>query len=74
MGKQLRNLREDARQHDNHALDAIRYAFMHIFKLGATARLSDVYNLEDLRTASDSIFDTSGTTASGFFQSDALRF
>jgi len=73
-GKGDRNLREDARQHDNHALDAIRYALMHIFKLGATHRLSELYDINDLRIASDNIFDTTGTTSSGYFQSELLHF
>jgi hypothetical protein len=69
VGKQVRNVREDARQYDNHALDAIRYALMHIFKLGATARLSDIYSHEELIRASDQVFMPS--TAS-FFSSKEL--
>lgn len=37
-----RNPREDAQKYDDHALDAIRYGLMHIYKLGATHHLSDV--------------------------------
>lgn len=37
----MRNAREDAQKYDDHALDALRYGIMHIFKLGATASLSD---------------------------------
>jgi hypothetical protein len=36
-----RNPREDAQKYDDHALDALRYAMMHIFKLGWTQALSD---------------------------------
>jgi hypothetical protein len=69
MGKVLRNVREDAKQYDNHALDAIRYALMHIFKLGATSRLSDFYDLEELQKSNSRVF-TSGS--SGFFGADTL--
>jgi hypothetical protein len=72
MGKTPRNVREDARQHDNHALDAIRYALMHIFKLGATAKLSDIYNHDELQRAADSVFDPG--EASSFFRDQLLRF
>ena len=46
-----RNPREDAQKFDDHALDALRYGLMHIFKLGATQSLasvlvsSDIHNL-----------------------------
>lgn len=42
---QERNAREDAQKFDDHALDALRYGMMHIFKLGATASLADVMDL-----------------------------
>jgi hypothetical protein len=50
-GRTLRNTREDAQRYDDHSLDAIRYALMHIFRLGCTHRLSDVYSAGDLRVA-----------------------
>jgi hypothetical protein len=67
-GRVLRNVREDAQKFDDHALDALRYAFMMIFKLGATHKLSEIYSLEDLQRASDSVFGTQ----SGFFSSEDL--
>jgi len=36
-------VREQAKKHDDHALDALRYGLMHIFKLGCNSRLSDLY-------------------------------
>jgi phage terminase large subunit len=50
VGRVLRNPREDAQKYDDHALDAIRYALMHIFKLGARHRLSEVYTMSDFAT------------------------
>jgi len=69
--KSDRNVREDARQWDNHALDAIRYGLMHIFKLGATQRLSELYSNDDLIKA---IEDTFVGSSSGFFGRDHLNF
>jgi len=73
-----RNIREDAQKFDDHALDALRYGMMHVFKLGATTRLSEFYNLEDLQRGSAGVFDNEllvasdvGSTSS-FFQSGAL--
>jgi hypothetical protein len=36
-------VKESAQRKDDHAMDAIRYGLMHIFRLGATTHLSDVY-------------------------------
>lgn len=44
-----RNLREEAKKHDDHALDALRYGMMHIFKLGANVSLSSVIDLSSLK-------------------------
>lgn len=41
------NVREAAQKYDDHALDAIRYGMMHVFKLGALGHLSDVYSVQD---------------------------
>jgi len=41
-GNRPRNPREDALKYDNHAMDAIRYGLMHIFKLGCTMSLASV--------------------------------
>lgn len=38
-----RNAPEGDNKSKNHATDAIRYGLMHVFKLGATSHLSDVY-------------------------------
>jgi hypothetical protein len=70
-GRVLRNVREDAQKYDDHALDAIRYALMHIFKLGATARLGDLYSKDDLRKAADATFVDA---TSGWFSRDELSF
>lgn len=70
-GKSDRNVREDARQWDNHALDAIRYALMHIFKLGATHRLSEIYSRDDLSLAVESAFVG---LSSGYFGTNNLDF
>lgn len=42
------NVREQAKKHDDHALDALRYGLMHIYKLGCNSRLSDIYTLADV--------------------------
>ena len=43
-----RNAREDAQKYDDHALDALRYGLVHIFKLGATQSLSSVVTSAEL--------------------------
>lgn len=70
-GKSDRNVREDARQWDNHALDAIRYALMHIFRLGATHKLSEIYSNDDLTAAVESAFVG---MSSGYFGTNDLNF
>lgn len=56
-----RNPREDAQKYDDHALDALRYGMMHIFKLGATSRLSDFVDISNVnREVSHAGFFTSG--------------
>lgn len=47
-GNKPRNPREDAQKYDDHALDALRYGLMHIFKLGCTMSLSEFINPADL--------------------------
>jgi hypothetical protein len=39
-----RNVPEMGNKAKDHAMDAIRYGLMHLFRLGATSHLSDVYN------------------------------
>src|SRR6266480_1325239 len=58
-----RNPREDAQKWDDHALDALRYGLMHIFKLGATHSLSEVLNSTDMTNLPNT----------GYFTSD-MRF
>jgi hypothetical protein len=43
---------------------------MHVFKLGATHRLSEIYDMTELRNAADSIFDTGNTNS--FFNANML--
>jgi hypothetical protein len=62
VGRVLRNPREDAQKYDDHTLDAIRYALMHIFKLGCRSRLSDVY----VRTDSGLVVPSSFANATAF--------
>jgi hypothetical protein len=78
VGRVLRNPREDAQKYDDHALDAIRYALMHIYKLGARSRLQDVYTAQDLSTGDTFTVGTSGNTysddnTSGYFTMAALE-
>jgi hypothetical protein len=55
-----RNVREAAQQFDDHALDAIRYGMMHVFRLGANMRLADLIDASELKTdIPDSGFFTS---------------
>lgn len=42
-----RNTREAAIPFDDHALDALRYGLMHVFRLGVRSHLSDVYTVGD---------------------------
>lgn len=63
-GNKPRNPREDAQKYDDHALDALRYGLMHIFKLGATARLSDVLDARNYtQTPTRGYFTTDMTFA-----------
>jgi hypothetical protein len=55
-----RNPREDAQKYDDHALDALRYGLMHIFKLGATMSLSSVLDRAELNDLPDHGYFTSG--------------
>ncbi len=40
-----KNVQEIGAKHDDHAMDAIRYGLVHIYKLGATYHLTDVMDL-----------------------------
>lgn len=52
------NAREVARDVDDHCLDALRYALMHIFKLGARHHLEEVAGLMELTGLGTSEGDT----------------
>ena len=69
------NVREAAKKHDDHALDALRYGLMHIFRLGCTSHLSDVYSdggdVLDLSAFTESAHHHGD---SGFFSSNDLEF
>jgi len=58
-GNKPRNPREDAMKYDNHAMDAIRYGLMHIFKLGATMSLSSVLSPNDMLDTPETGYFTS---------------
>jgi hypothetical protein len=63
------NVREQAKKHDDHALDALRYGLMHIFKLGCNSRLTDLYiGLNQSDTTDRDILEPSGD--GGFFNWD----
>lgn len=49
------NVPEFGTRMDDHALDAIRYALIHIYKLGATSSLSEVYGHKQWRPDRDPI-------------------
>jgi hypothetical protein len=82
VGRVLRNPREDAQKYDDHTLDAIRYALMHIYKLGARHKLSDVYTMSSLATENTAFSTVGGsvqaygdTSHSGYFtMSDMEHF
>jgi hypothetical protein len=42
------NVRERAKAHDDHALDALRYGLMHIYKLGCNSHIGDIYTVAGL--------------------------
>lgn len=64
-GRAETNVREAAQPFDDHALDALRYGLMHVFKLGATGKLADVYEPET--------FSAADLPESGYFNMDLLN-
>lgn len=57
--------REAAQRFDDHALDALRYGMMHIFRLGANVRLATAVKQSELTTVgTDQGFFTSGVNFS----------
>jgi hypothetical protein len=61
-GNKPRNPREDAQKYDDHALDALRYGLMHIFKLGATMSLSSVVDRREITQIPETGYFTSKMT------------
>ena len=61
-GKVQRNPREDAQKFDDHALDALRYGLMHIFKLGCTMSLASVVDGRELTQLPATGYFTSNIT------------
>jgi Terminase large subunit, T4likevirus-type, N-terminal len=57
-GKNNRNPREDAQKYDDHALDALRYGLMHIFKLGCTMSLADILSGVEMKDMPDTGYFT----------------
>jgi hypothetical protein len=66
-----RNVPEFGNKVEDHALDALRYAFVHIYKLGAHHHLSDIYGptapISVSRTTGEQVFDRGLVTASSGF-------
>jgi hypothetical protein len=65
------NVREQAKKNDDHALDALRYGLMHIYKLGCNSRLTDLYNGADLGVSKETFAPVGD---GGFFNWDELEF
>jgi hypothetical protein len=75
------NTREAAKKNEDHALDAIRYGLMHLFRLGCRSKLSDIYNEDILNndTNDNAYWDRSSSglylpDTGGFFSSSDLEF
>lgn len=66
------NPRESAKNFDDHALDALRYGLMHIFKLGCTHHLADVVDINEFRDRRDAFQNELPTGTSGFFTTSDL--
>lgn len=68
------NTREAAKHHDDHALDALRYGLMHLFRLGCRSHLTDVYTVQDLIGDTITPHGLYIPHESGFFSSNDLEF
>jgi hypothetical protein len=66
------NIREAAQAYDDHALDALRYGLMHLFKLHTNSHLSDIYTPQDLVPVD--IFGNTSIPSGGYFQLPDMRF
>lgn len=80
-GRNPKSPRETANSIDDHALDAIRYAVMHLFKLGATHRLDETVELMQRENVNvintfDSIIERefANTSAGGFTITRDMEF
>lgn len=69
-----RNVREAAKAHDDHALDALRYGLMHIYKLGCNSHLSDIYSLGDFHVDPRRADAFEPDTGNSFFNMNDLNF
>jgi hypothetical protein len=49
-GRMDRNAREAGEKQEDHTIDAMRYALVHIFKLGCTHHLDTIYSSTELDT------------------------
>jgi|SRR5687767_2770638 len=68
------NPREAAKAFANHALDALRYGMMHVFKLGCTYHLADFYGDERGLDVRDDLQNFLPRGAEGFFTAGGLDF
>ena len=62
-----RNAQEVGVRHMDHALDALRYGIVHLYKLGVNAHLSDIIDIKTLKTNVDS-----GMITADFAQNEIL--
>ena len=76
-----KNVAEIGLKQDDHALDAIRYGLMHVYKLGATYHLTDVMDMNTQADASYAPMDKnsglgneSASDTGGFFTSVGQEF
>lgn len=61
------NIRERAKAFDDHALDALRYGLMHLFRLGCRGSLAEIYDVADFTTGT---YQFGPGADSGYFTSD----
>jgi len=68
------NPREAAQKYDDHALDALRYGMMHVFKLGCNSHLDELYDPRGFLKGVPNVntmgivYDGEGDGANGFFK------
>jgi hypothetical protein len=67
------NIREAAKKYKDHALDALRYGLMHIYKLGCNSRLTDLYTgTAEVDSWREQMLEPEGD--GGFFSMEDLEF